>query len=157
MSNDRWQDEFFKRKPGTAASETAPDSPKDAALDEFDELPGVDPTTYKAFIVQRGRARPSMFLDLRSFDVRSGVLQGTMLSYPQLLAVDYVDDHTLLLDFGMRHVRIEGERLAELLQRLHSASVSVIQAWSPKIWGDKEPEGVPIVRSITHLGLGQGH
>ncbi|GAB4072275.1 hypothetical protein KHC28_01345 [Ancylobacter sonchi] len=80
-----------------------------------------------------------------------------MLSYPQLVAVDYVDDHTILLDFGMRHVRIDGERLAELIQRLHSASVSVIQAWSPKIWGKIEPEDVLIVRRITHLWLRQGH
>ena len=155
MSGDRWQDEFFKRKPGGDADALA-ESAKNAALDEFDLLPGVDPSAYKAFIVQRGRS-VSMFLDLRTFDARSGVLQGTMLSYPQLVAVDYVDDHTILLDFGMRHVRIEGERLAELIQRLHSASVSVIQAWSPKIWGEKEPEGAPIVRRITHLGLGQGH
>ena len=155
MSNDRWQDEFFKRKPGGDAA-TPTESVKDAALDEFDLLPGVDTNAYKAFIVQRGRS-VSMFLDLRTFDARSGVLQGTMLSYPQLVAVDYVDDHTILLDFGMRHVRIEGERLAELIQRLHSASISVIQAWSPKIWGEKEPEGAAIVRRITHLGLGQGH
>lgn len=148
----KWEDDFYKRRPAS----TQPVESREEAQDEFDELPGVDPTSYKPFFVQRGRSRPAMFLDLRCFDARSGALKGTMLSYPQLVAIDYVDDHTILLDFGMRHVRIEGDGLAELIARLHSGNVSVIQAWSPKIWGEREPTG-PIVRAITHLGLGQGH
>lgn len=152
MSTQRNWEEFYKRSPASGTP-----SVKEDAQDEFDELPGIDPREYKPFFLQRGRSRPAMFLDLRSIDPRSGALTGTMLSYPQLVAVDYVDDHTILLDFGMRHVRIEGEGLAELIARLHSGSVSVVQAWSPKIWGAEEPKGKPIVRSITYLGLGQGH
>lgn len=146
-----WGDMFGKG----AADAPAEPSAKEAAQDDFDLLPGVDPTAYRAFLLRRG-GRPGMFIDLRSFDERSGALKGTMLSYPQLVAVDYVDDHTLLLDFGMRHVRIEGERLSELIARLHSGQVAVIQAWSEKIWG-KPPLTGAFVRSITHLGLGQGH
>jgi hypothetical protein len=147
-----WGDMFAKQAPD------APESPsiKEEAQDDFDLLPGVDPKLYRAFIVQRGRSRQGLFLDFRSFDERSGALKGTMLSYPQLVAIDYVDDHTILLDFGMRHVRIEGEQLAELIARLHTGQVSVLQAYSEKIWGPKPPLG-PFIRSITHLGLGQGH
>ena len=148
---DTWA-QFYKDRSSpaepTAATQEEPDN--------FDAVPGFDPAEYKAFIVQRGRSRPAMFIDLRSIDARSGVLQGAMLSYPQLVAVDYVDDHTILLDFGVRQVRIEGAGLSELIQRLHSGSVSVVQVYSAKIWGDKEPQG-PIVRLITHLSLGQGH
>lgn len=158
MTDERgfnWED-LHKRRAGTAPAEPLA-AAKEQAQDEFDELPGVDPKEYHAFIVQRGRSRPSLFLDLRSFDERSGALKGTMLSYPQLLAVDYVDDHTILLDFGMRHVRIEGEGLAELIARLHSGSVSVIQAYSKKVWGPELPKAGPIIHAIHHLGLGQGH
>lgn len=148
-----WGDMFGK--PQAAEPSVAP-SAREEAQDEFDLVPGIDPKEYRAFIVQRGRSRLGLFLDVRSIDERSGVLTGTMLSYPQLVAVDYIDDHTILLDFGMRHVRIEGERLGELIARLHTGQVSVIQAYSEKIWGPKPPLG-PLVRSITHLGLGQGH
>lgn len=146
-----WGDMFSK-----PAAEPDTPSVKDEAQDDFDLLPAVDPKNYRAFIVQRGRSRQGLFIDLRSFDERSGILKGTMLSYPQLVAVDYVDDHTVLLDFGMRHVRIEGERLSELIARLHTGQISVIQAYSEKIWGERPPLG-PIVRSITHIGLGQSH
>lgn len=158
MSNDRWQDAFFSRRPGATAEPDQPETEAARPSEEWEELGAVDATAYRAFVVQRGGSRPSMFLHVRSFDARAGIQQGTMLSYPQLYAVDYVDDHTILLDFGMRHVRIEGEHLGELIARLQTASVSVIQAWSAKIWGDKEPlPGTPIVRRITHLGLGQGN
>lgn len=95
MSNGKWLDEFLKRGPAGSSPAGATPVPEDAgvvsareeAQDEFDELPGIDPTNYKAFITQRGRSRPSMFLDLRTFDARSGVLQGTMLSYPTLTVI----------------------------------------------------------------------
>lgn len=148
-----WGDMFTK--PATEGAEVP--SAREEAQDDFDLLPGVDPKEYRAFMVQRGRSRQSLFVDLRTIDERSGALKGTMLSYPQLVAVDYVDDHTILLDFGMRHVRIEGERLGELIARLNTGQISVIQAYSEKIWGRTLPVGSPIVRSITHLGLGQGH
>lgn len=148
-----WGDMFTK--PATETAELS--SARDEAQDDFDLVPGVDPKEYRAFMVQRGRSRQGLFVDLRTFDERSGALKGTMLSYPQLVAVDYVDDHTILLDFGMRHVRIEGERLGELIARLNTGQISVIQAYSEKIWGRTLPVDGPLVRSITHLGLGQGH
>lgn len=149
----RWGDMYGAKAAASASASTQ----KEDAQDDFDTLPGVDPTIYRPFFQQRGRSRPSLFIDLRVFDERSGNLKGTMLSYPQLVAVDYVEDHTILLDFGMRHVRIEGDRLGELIARLHTGTISVIQAYSKKIWGDKEPIDGPFVRSIVHLGLGQGH
>lgn len=148
----QWSEFFQERKPAPSA-----ETPIEAAQNDFDLVPGVDPTAYRAFIVKRGQSGPGLFIDLRSFDERSGALKGTMLSYPQLIAVDYIDDHTILLDFGMRHARIEGERLGELIARLHAGTVSVVQAYSKKIWGPAEPLSCPLVRSITMLGLGQGH
>lgn len=148
-----WGDMFTKPAAETAELSSA----RDEAQDDFDLVPGVDPKEYRAFMVQRGRSRQGLFVDLRTFDELSGVLKGTMLSYPQLVAVDYVDDHTILLDFGMRHVRIEGERLGELIARLNTGQISVIQAYSEKIWGRTLPVDGPLVRSITYLGLGQGH
>ena len=130
---------------------------REEAQDEFELVPGVDPTQYRAFFLQRGRRGPGLFIDFRSVDERSGAIKGTMLSYPMLSAIDYVDDHTILLDFGMRHVRIEGERLGELIARLHAGSITVVQAYSPKIWGIKEPLGTPIVRNIAHIGLGHAN
>lgn len=155
MSEKRtWGDMFATTPP---SSDAAPLSAADAAKDELDLVPGVDPTAYRACLLKRGAGRPALFIDFRSFDARSGALRGTMLSYPMLSAIDYVDDHTLLLDFGMRQIRIEGEKLGELIAHLHAGSVTAVQAYSPKIWGDQEPVGVPVVRSITHIGLGQAH
>lgn len=57
----------------------------------------------------------------------------------------------------MRHVRIEGDGLGELIARLHAGSVTVVQAYSPRIWGAQEPIGAPLIRSIVFVGLGQGH
>lgn len=154
MSDERrWGDMYGVKGAASAPASTQ----KEDAQDDFDALPGVDPTLYRPFFQQHGRSRPSLFIDLRVFDERSGSLKGTMLSYPQLVAVDYVEDHTILLDFGMRHVRIEGDRLGELIARLHTGTISVIQAYSKKIWGDNAPIDGPFVRSIVHLGLGKGH
>ncbi len=127
-------------------------------LVEADEpLPPLpDPTAYKAYHLQRGPGRPAMFLDIRRFDARSGTLVGTMLSYPSLLAVEYFDDHTVDLNFGMRNVRIEGQKLSELVQRLQTGAVLVVQQYSETIWGKERPVG-PIIDKITDMGLAEGH
>lgn len=147
-----WQDLVGKNPPAGPAAEVRPVDGH-AAVETPDEdtfAPQPDPSDYKAFLIQRGRSRPAMFLDLRAFDARSGTLAGKMLSYPHLIAIDYFDGHTIELNFGFRRFRIEGDGLAELVMRLQAGTVLAIQQYSDKIW-KSGPRGGPLVRQIVEV------
>ncbi len=117
---------------------------------EGDALP-LDTTVYRPWIVQRVRARPSMLLDLRSFDARSGMWMGTAVAYPHLIAVEYVGDRMISLDFGLRQYVVQGRGLDELVRLVQEASVLAIQEYSDKVWATL-PSG-PVVTAIRRAGM----
>lgn len=145
-----WQDAF---RPKGGGSETPPPFPPSAMpeADEDDLAEVPDPSSYRPWIVQRGRGRPAMFLDLRKFDPRTGDIIGSQVSYPSLIAIDYLGDHLVSLDFGHRHYVIEGTGLGELARRLQQGAVLAIQEFSGRIW--QQPASGPIVTKIEKVGM----
>lgn len=106
----------------------------------------LDPADYKPWILQRGRSRPAMMLHLRRFEPRSGKWIGWQMSYPHLIAVEYVGDTMLSLDFGTRQFVIEGTDLTELARHLQQGLVLALQEYSRAIWPQRI-EG-PMISSI---------
>ena len=128
----RWGDKFS----GTAGEESSPDGTV-SPTDEDELTPAPDPSEYRPWILQRGRGRPAMFIDLRRFEPKTGSMNGSQISYPHLVAVEYTGDTMISLDFGTRHFVIRGEGLYELVQRLQMGSVLALQEYSAKIWPAK--------------------
>jgi len=121
-----------------------------------DDAPGegaeaVDPREYRPWILQRGRSRPAMMLELRRYEPRSGLWQGWIMSYPSLHAVEYMGDRMLSLDFGARQFIVEGRGLAELIPHLQQGSAVAIHEYSSAVW--PEPTG-PVIMSIRKPGTG---
>jgi hypothetical protein len=126
---------------------------------EREELPvddglDIDLTDYKPWVLQRGRGRPAMMLHLRRFDPKSGLWIGWQLAYPHLVAVEYVGDKMLSLDFGTRQFMIEGDGLAELARHLQSGSVLMVQEYCAKAWASHGEGGV--VKSIIRVSRNDG-
>lgn len=144
MSN--WQEMFDKQRP--AATLVKPEPASDVASEpEF--APPPDPREYKPWILQRG-GRPALFIDLRRFDPKAGFLIGCQMSYPHLVAVDYIGDHMVALDFGSRQFVIEGESLSELPPRIQQGSVLAIQQYSTQIW--RQHARGPVINALIVLG-----
>lgn len=93
---------------------------------------------YRPWILQRG-SRPLMMLHLRRYDPQAGHWLGWQVSYPHLIAVEYVGDRLLTLDFGTRHFVVEGTDLSELARHLQTASVQTVLEFAPDVWS-KLPE-----------------
>ncbi len=128
------------------ASGASSAGPGDGLADDGCEL---DMTDYKPWVLQRGRSRPAMLLHLRRFEPKSGFWLSWQLSYPHLIAAEYVGDRMLSLDFGTRQFMIEGKGLDELARYLQSGSVLLLQEFSAEVW--TSPGVGPLVRSISHL------
>ena len=143
-----WRSMFEQSRgatPGREASPTPP--PDDTPLD--DTAASHDLTSYKPWLLQRGRSRPSLMLGLRRFEARSGLWQGWGLSYPSLQAVEYIGDRMLSLDFGTRQFMLEGHGLDELERRLAEGTVVTIVEYAAQVWATK-PDG-PIVTAIGKI------
>lgn len=110
-----------------------PPMPRDEPPVE-DGLPDLDMAEYKPWVLQRGRSRPALMLHLRRFEPKSGLWMGWQLSYPHLIAVEYVGDKMLSLDFGTRQFMIEGTGLDELARHLQQGTVLVVQEYAERIW-----------------------
>ncbi len=78
-----------------------------------------------------------MFIDLRRFEPKTGTLVGCQMSYPHLIAIDYIGDRMVSLDFGTRRFVIEGTGLEELPMRLQQGMVLAIQEHTARVWPDK--------------------
>lgn len=144
-----WRDMFEddrRPRPGAAAAPPPP------APVEEEEPVAPDLALYRPWIIQRGRSRPALLLDLRKFDPRSGLLIGWQASYPYLVAADYVGERMLSLDFGARKFVIEGTDLTELVRHLQQGTVLAIQEYSVEVW-PQVPEG-PIVTRISKIDAG---
>ena len=145
---DNWR-EMFEQNRREPSADGVPPPQREPDEGELD-VPSLDLTEYKPWVLQRGRGRPALMLDLRRFEEKSGLWVGWQVSYPNLIAVEYIGDKMLSLDFGLRQFMIEGQGLDELTRYLQQGSVLAIQEYAPKIWinsGDG-----PLVRSITKLG-----
>jgi hypothetical protein len=115
-----------------------------------DEPLALDPGHYRPWVLQRGRSRPAMLLDLRRYEPRSGMWTGWALSYPSLVAAEYVGERMLSLDFGERQFMIEGDGLSDLMAQLQLGTVISVQEYSAAVWPNR-PAG-PHVTSIRRLG-----
>lgn len=104
---------------------------------------------YRPWILQRG-TRPLMMLHLRRFDAQAGHWLGWQMSYPSLLAVEYIGDRLLSLDFGNRHFAIEGTSLGELARHLQTGSVQTVVEYAQEIWARSSNESaVTKIRSVA--------
>jgi hypothetical protein len=128
MTNN-WTEMFERRQP----DELRMTPPSYDGSEEPEWAPPPDPKEYRPWIMQRG-GRPSMFIDLRRFEPKTGTLTGCLMSYPALIAVDYIGDCMLALDFGVRKFVLEGDGLGDLVPRLQNGMVIVLQEFSPKLW-----------------------
>ncbi|WBY08941.1 hypothetical protein PIB19_05960 [Sphingomonas sp. 7/4-4] len=142
---------MFEQPRGAAPGQPAasPPPPADAALD--DTAPSHDLTTYKPWLLQRGRSRPSLMLGLRRFEARSGLWQGWGLSYPSLQAVEYIGDRFVSFDFGTRQFVLEGRGLDELARRIAEGTVLVVLEYAAQVWATL-PDG-PVVTAIRRAGM----
>jgi hypothetical protein len=109
----------------------------------------LDAPEYKPWVLQRGRGRPAMMLHLRRFEKKSGLWCGWQIAYPHLVAVEYIGDKMLSLDFGARQFVIEGTGLQELARHLQSGSVLSLQEYSQRIWPERASGSV--VSAITRM------
>jgi hypothetical protein len=101
-------------------------------------------------VLQRGRSRPAMMLHLRRFEPKSGLWMGWQLAYPHLVAVEYIGDKMLSLDFGGRQFMIQGNGLGELARHLQNGSVLMVQEYCDKAWAARGDGG--LVNSIAKVG-----
>lgn len=145
-----WREQLMKDR-GAPLGGAAPQAPAPAPI-EF--APEVDPTApdpaeYKPWIVQRGRSQPAMMLEFRRYEPRSGLWSGWAISYPHLVTLEYTGDKLLSLDFGSRHVVIEGQGLDELARYIQQGVVLTIQEHAAAIWS-ATPKG-PAVSAIRNI------
>jgi len=146
-----WRSRFEPRPQGGP-----PPAPPSPARDgpEQDEGLALDLSVYRPWVLQRGRTRPAMMLDLRRYEPKSGFWTGWAIAYPQLAAVEYVGERMLSLDFGTRKFMLEGDGLRELTERLQQGSVLAIQEYCGAIWPHRPPG--PFVSTIRRMGLDNG-
>lgn len=142
MSN--WQD-IFEPKRGTGMPPLPSAEP--VSVDDVDLSFDLD--VYRPWIIQRGRSRPPMMLELRRYEPRSGLWSGWQLSYPHLVAIEYVGDRMLSMDFGTRHFVIEGQGLRELARQTQCGAVLAIQEYASAVWPNRPSN--PIVTAIRRV------
>lgn len=74
---------------------------------------------------------------------------GWQIAYPHLIAVEYVGDTVLSLDFGARQFVIEGTGLGELARHLQSGSVLMVQEYAERVWNTEQVSQV--VKRLTKV------
>ena len=114
-----------------------------------DEDAAIDGSEYRPWILQRGRTRPAMMLELRRFEPKSGMWHGWMMSYPSLVAVEFTGTTLVSLDFGNRQFLIEGLELAGMIDHLQSGTVMKLVEYSKAIWPVRD--GGPVISSVREL------
>lgn len=124
----------------------APDAGPFATIQ--DDLPPIDLNEYRPWMLQRGRTRPAMMLTFRQFDSKSCLWRGISLAYPSLFAVESIGDRMITLDFGTRHIIVEGRGLDVLADHLQQGTVLAIVEHSRSLW---PVTAVPIVTAIRSI------
>jgi hypothetical protein len=138
-----------RAEPSPAASAEPPPGP--AVEDETRQL---DLSVYRPWILQRGRSRPAMMLEFRQYEPRSGLWSGWAIAYPHLVGLEYTGDRMLSLDFGTRHIVIEGVGLDELARHIQQGAVVAIHEHAPTVWPERP--GGSVVSAIRRLNLSAG-
>jgi len=115
---------------------------------------GADTGEYHPWILQRGRSRPAIMLDLRRYEPRSALWCGWAVAYPQLVAVEYTGDRMVSLDFGGRVFMLEGRGLDELVRHLQQGTVLTVQEYAASLWPVR-PSG-PMVTAIRRAEPQEG-
>jgi hypothetical protein len=138
-----WRDRFENGR------DARPVPPPPSAPEIEEETAAPDLAVYRPWIVQRGRTRPALLLNLRKFDPRSGLLVGWQVSYPYLISADYIGEKMVSLDFGRRQFVIQGTELGELMRHFQQGTVLAIQEYSAQVWPHLPPG--PVVTSINKV------
>jgi hypothetical protein len=133
----------------TGAMPHPPLTPEDIT-DEAAMALARDTAEYTPWVLQRGRARPAMMLHLRRFEPKSGLWIGWEIAYPHLIAVEYIGDKMLSLDFGTRQFVLQGHGLDELVARLQQGTVLMVQEYCDKVWPTRGSGGV--ITAIAKVG-----
>ena len=139
-SSNPWQPDPRKLGNWTSMFEPerggAPSTPHPASGEppRDDEAVPLDPSVYRPWTLQRGRSRAVVMLDLRRFEPRSGLWMGWQLAYAHLVAIDYIGDRMLALDFGGRQFVIEGYGLDELARHFQQGTVMAVVEYAPALW-----------------------
>jgi hypothetical protein len=139
-----WRDMLDPERGGRPAEPAGPGR----AEPEDDPL-ALDLSVYRPWVLQRGRTRPPLMLDLRRYEPRSGLWTGWGMAYPSLVALEYTGDRLLSLDFGVRQFVIEGRGLDGLGRRLQEGSVISVQEYAAHLW-PIQPKDV-VVTSIRQI------
>ena len=126
-----------------------PLTPEDITDEAAMALAG-DTAEYVPWVLQRGPSRPAMMLHLRRFEPKSGLWIGWEIAYPHLIAVEYIGDKMLSLDFGTRQFMLQGHGLDELVARLQQGTVLMVQEYCDKVWPQRPAGG--LITSIAKLG-----
>ena len=116
---------------------------------DYDGAPALDLSVYKPWVLQRGRGRPSMLLELRRYEPKSGLWIGWQIAYPHLIAVEYIGDKMLSLDFGTRQFMIEGQGLDQLARHLQQGTVQTVVEYAREVW--RERDAGPIITKIVRV------
>jgi len=148
MGNN-WTAMFETRRGGTAPLPDQTAAPVVEAFDDAD-IPGIDSSTYRPWIVQRGRSNAAMMLALRWFDAKAELWHGAAIAYPSLYAIDTLGDRAIALDFGTRQYVIEGHGLDVLTRHLLQGSVLKIVEYNSTIWPVRD--NGPVVSVIRKVG-----
>lgn len=146
-----WRSMFeAPRHGGTPPGASAPEPPPTAAAGLGEDAGNTpDPSVYRPWVLQRGGTRPSMMLDFRRYEHRSGLWSGWAIAYPYLVGLEYTGDRMLSLDFGKSHVMILGSGLDELVRHVQQGNVVAIQEYAAAIWPSRS--GSPVVDSIRQV------
>ena len=146
-AHGKWSERFEQGRPALASVPTQSPAPASIGGDEREEDSlALDLSVYRPWVIQRGRSRPAVLLDLRRYDAKSGMWMGWQMAYPHLVAAEYVGDRMLSLDFGTRQFMIEGRGLDALARHLQQGTVLAIQEYSEKVWPTSSPDG-----SVTRI------
>lgn len=140
---------MFEPQARQAASHPPHAAPTVAEAFDDAEMPGIDLTEYRPWILQRGRSHSAMMLALRWFDAKAGLWYGSAVAYPSLYAIDIIGDRVVSLDFGSRQFAIEGSGLDVLERHLQQGSVLKIVEYAAPIWPSRI-EG-PVVTAIRRV------
>lgn len=144
-----WRSMFEQSRGGQPSVAPPPTPPH---IQEVEEEPlAPDLAFYRPWVVQRGRTRPALLLNLRKFDPKSGLLIGWQASYPYLVSADYVGEKMLSLDFGRRQFVIQGSDLTELVRHLQQGTVLAIQEYSNQVWPELPPG--PVITAIEMIDM----
>lgn len=135
--------------PHTATANLSPPLEPCDIADETASMLALGARDYRPWLLQRGRSRPSLMLELRRHEPRSGLWSSWAMAYHSLYALDQTGERMLSLDFGHRQFVIEGHGLDKLAQYIQQGSALAVIEHSAALWPAR-PDG-PCVTAIRRI------